>query len=102
MLTLPVIPVKAGVTMDLCWLRKGMNMRLAPGTGNHKGCPYEGFVVVYFQRNPPCSLVVCTPRNENAVGARGGQPQGLPLRGVCRGLFSEESFMQPCRMHTEE
>ena len=24
---------------------------LAPWTGNHKGCPYEGFVVAYFQRN---------------------------------------------------
>ena len=22
-----------------------------PGTGNHKGCPYEGFVVTYFQGN---------------------------------------------------
>ena len=31
--------------------RKGMKMRLTPGTGNHKGCPYEGFVVAYFHSN---------------------------------------------------
>ena len=24
---------------------------MAPGTGNHKGCPYDGFDVAYFQRN---------------------------------------------------
>ena len=26
-------------------------MRLAPGTGNHKGCPYDGLAGGYFQRN---------------------------------------------------
>ena len=24
---------------------------LAPGTGNHKGCPYDGFVGAYFHSN---------------------------------------------------
>ena len=24
---------------------------MAPGTGNHKGCPYDGFDVAYYQRN---------------------------------------------------
>ena len=38
---------------------------LVPGTGNHKGCPYDWFAGAYFQRNHPCRLAVCTPRDEN-------------------------------------
>ena len=47
--------------------------------GNHKGCPYDGFVGVYFRRNDrfrskarvcirgihSCSLVCCTASNES-------------------------------------
>ena len=28
-----------------------MKMGWCGGTGNHKGCPYDGFDVAYFQRN---------------------------------------------------
>ena len=34
---------------------------LAPGTGNHKGCPYDGFVGAYFHRNRPCRLPPAPP-----------------------------------------
>ena len=33
--------------------------------GNHKGCPYNGLAGGYFLWNRSCSLVVCTPRDEN-------------------------------------
>ena len=28
-----------------------MKMGWCGGTGNHKGCPYDGFDVAYYQRN---------------------------------------------------
>ena len=30
---------------------QGDENALAPGTGNHKGCLYDGFAGAYFQRN---------------------------------------------------
>ena len=39
------------------------------------------------------SVVTDTTKHENGRGAEDGQPQGLPLREVGWGLFSEESLM---------
>ena len=90
-------------------------MAVAPGTGNHKGCPYDGFAGAYFhgwRRERATTRVAPNGfagayfhgwRRERATtrvapngfaepifmgGAGNGQPQGLPLRRVCRSLFS--------------
>ena len=39
------------------------------------------------------SATTDTTKHENGCRAEDGQPQGLPLRQVCRGVFSEESLM---------
>ena len=73
---------------------KEMKMAVAPGTGNHKGCPYNGFAGAYFhgwRRERATTRVAPTtglPEPIFMVGAGNGQPQGLPLRRVCRSLFS--------------
>ena len=67
-------------------------MAVAPGTGNHKGCPYDGRnhggrrerATTRVRRVPEPIFIAGLPM----VGAGNGQPQGLPLRRVCRSLFS--------------
>ena len=61
------------ITMDRVWLgcvrnhhglakaTYGDENGLVPGTGNHKGCPYDGFVGAYFHRNRPCRLPPAPP-----------------------------------------
>ena len=91
-----------------------MKMGTGRRTGNHKGCPYDGFAGAYFHTNHrhPLGTVrrtgnhkgcpyrvcrglfsyqslmqvaTCTHKYENGHRAEDGQPQGLPLRRVCRG-----------------
>ena len=40
-----------GITMALWRPYKEMKMAVAPGTGNHKGCPYNRFAGGYFHSN---------------------------------------------------
>ena len=56
------------------------------GTGNHKGCPYDGLAGVYFRNNPSCRLPPTPPIMKMAVGAI----RESPLREIGQGLFSEE------------
>ena len=51
---------------------------LVPGTGNHKGCPYNRFAGACFRSNRSCRLSPTPPIMKMAVGEIG------------RGLFSEE------------
>ena len=62
-----------------------MKMAVVPGTGNHKGCPYNRFAGAYFQRNRSCRLSPTPPIMKMAVGAI----RESPLREIGRGLFSE-------------
>ena len=52
---LPLIGVRGrlftGITMALRKAMYGDESGLAPGTGNHKGCPYNRFAGAYFQNN---------------------------------------------------
>ena len=54
--------------------------RVAPTTGLSEPISVQSFM----------SVVTDTTNHENGCRAEDGQPQGLPLRQVCRGLFSEE------------
>ena len=60
-----------------------------------------GVVGRLFSEESLMSIVTDTTNHENGVGDGNGQPQGLPLREVGRGLFSEESLMQACGLHIE-
>ena len=69
---------------------RGDENGLAPGTGNHKGCPYNRFAGAYFHSNPSCRLPPTPPIMKMAVRAIRESPL---LREIGRGLFSEESPM---------
>ena len=79
------------------WNEKGCG----PEAGNHKGCPYNGFVGVYFRSNRSCRFSPTPPimkmglASSSSHGRRRGLDSGLRRNdgGRWRGLFSEESFM---------
>ena len=61
--------------------------------GNHKGCPYNGFVGVYFRTNRSCRLSPTPPIMKMGVRAI----RESPLREVGRGYFLRN---HPCRLVT--
>ena len=46
-------------------------------------------------------VATLTTRNENGCGPEAGNHKGCPYEGLAGFLFSEESSMQPCSLHTE-
>ena len=61
--------------------------------GNHKGCPYNGFVGVYFRSNRTCRLSPTPPIMKMGAEQRTGNHKGCPYEWFAGRLFSEESFM---------
>ena len=67
-----------------------------PGTGNHKGCPYDGFVGAYFQRNDRVwlrcvrnhhGLMKATYGDENGLVPGTGNPRVAPTTGLAGPIF---------------
>ena len=46
-----------------------------------------GWLGGYFQRNHPCSLATCTPRDENWPEPRTGNHKGCPYGRLAGGYF---------------
>ena len=64
--------------MDSCLRRNDGVEDGNGGVGWHEG---------YFQRNPPCRLVACTPRDENALTHRTGNHKGCPYGRLAGVIF---------------
>ena len=67
-----------------------------PGTGNHKGCPYDGFVGAYFHRNDRVwlrcvrndhGLMKATYGDENGLVPGTGNHKGCPYDGFVGAYF---------------